>query len=648
MNYPNLFRPIKIGNMELKNRIAMSPMSLRVPEARTAQGTVSDKLLHFWEARAKGGAGLIITDVLTPDPDYCYLGPTLALHTDEQVASMKRLTGTIHKHGAKVVPQLTHPGPGSMRALLYNQEVLGPSDGINTQMGNFIRELTVAEIETIIGQFGDTAKKAREAGFDGIELHCGHSYMLLGSFLSPLRNKRTDKYGGTMEGRIRLLLEVIRRIKTEAGEDFPIIIRMSGDEILEDGNHLNDMMYAARKFSEAGADALEVSGGSYPETPEWVLACQGMPKALNADFAEQIKKCVDIPVLCVGGIRSPEMADHLIAVGKTDMVVMGRALLADPELPNKAMAGDIDNIAPCTGCSDGCLGAVSETHATCVINPMVGKEKEMELIKAETPKKVAVIGGGPGGMMAARDCALRGHHVTLIEKEDKLGGLLNAASRAPFKQDVASWIKYLIHQVRALNIDILLSQPADKELLNQLKPDTIIVATGSEEILPPIRGLDKVHTTTAVSVLKGADMVISGKVLVIGGGIVGLETADLIAQSVRPVSITVLEMLDEVGKEYYPPKKKLILNKLKQQEVSIYTSCKVKDVTDKGVLACVDGEDKNFGKFDHIIIACGFRSDCDKSRYDGLAKEVFVIGDAAKPRNAMDAIAEGAKVARQI
>lgn len=648
MKYPKLFEPIKIGGMELKNRIAMSPMSLRMADIRNSDGTASDKLIYFWETRAKGGAGLIITDVLTPDPDYCYLGPTLALGTNAQVESMKRLTSAVHKHGAKIIPQLSHPGPASMRALLFNKEVFGPSKGVNTQMGNMISELSIEQIESIIEQFGDTAKKAKEAGFDGVELHCGHSYMLLGSFISPLRNKRTDKYGGNMEGRIRLPSEVIKNIKEKAGKDFAIIVRMSGDEIVEDGNHITDMICAARALSEAGADALEVSGGSYPETPEWVMACQGMPKAINADFAEQIKKNVDIPVLCVGGIRSPEIAESIILSGKTDMVVMGRALLADPEFPNKCMAGDVDNIAPCIGCSDGCLGAISEVHTTCVINPMVGEEKEMEIIKAENPKNVTIIGGGPGGMMAAKDCALRGHAVTLIEKEDHLGGLLNAASRAPFKQEVARWTKYLINQINSLNIDVRLSQEGNKETLKELNSDAIIVAAGSEEIIPKIPGLDKINTVSAVNVLEGNASVISGNVLVIGGGIVGLETADYIAQSVRPVSITVMEMLDDVGKEYYPPKKKLTLKKLKSEGVSIYTSTRVKEINDNGVIADVNGNEQNFGKFDHVVIACGFKSNYNDGQYDGLAKEIYVIGDAVKSRSALYAIAEGAKIARQI
>jgi NAD(H)-dependent 7beta-hydroxy-3-oxo-delta4-cholenoic acid oxidoreductase len=648
MNFPNLLQPIKIGNMTVKNRIAMSPMSLRIANIRHADGTPSNKLINFWEARAKGGVGLIITDVLTPDPDYCYLGPTLALSTDTQIDSIRRLTDVIHKHGAKVIPQLTHPGPGSLRGLLFNKEVVGPSKGVNVQTGSPIRELSIEEIEKIIDQFGDTAKNAKKAGFDGVELHCAHSYMLLGSFLSPARNKRTDKYGGALEGRMRLPLEVIKNIKKKAGEDFPVIVRMSGDEIIEDGNHLADTICIARTFCEAGVDALEISGGSYPETPYWVMPCQGMPSAINADFASEIKKAVNIPVLCVGGIRTPDMAESLIATGKADMIVMGRALLADPEWANKSMNGDIDNICPCIGCSDGCLGPISEVHTTCVINPMVGEEKEMELVVAETPKKVVVIGGGPAGMMAARDCALRGHKVTLLEKEDHLGGLLNAASRSPFKQDVARWIKYLIHQVKSLNVDVRLSQEGNEEILKQLCPDTIIVATGGEPIIPDIPGIERDKVITALSILNGDFPILEGNVLIIGGGIVGLETAELLAQNIKPTYLTILEMLEEVGKEIYQPKLDLMLGRLKSKGVSIHMSTTVKEITENGVIASVNGNDKNFGKFDHIVVACGFRSNYDKSKYEGLAKEVFVIGDAVKPRKALEAIAEGAKIARQI
>lgn len=645
MNYPDLFKAIKIGKMVVKNRIAMSPMSLRLNET---DGSVSDKLLNFWEARAKGGVGLIITDVLTVDPQYCYMGPTLAMGTDEQIDSMKRLIDTVHSYGTKIIPQLSHPGPDSLRGLLYQQEVVGPSMLVNKSYGTISRELSIPEIEAIIEMFGDTAKKAKDAGFDGVQFHCAHAYMLAGAFLSPIRNKRTDKYGGTLECRLRFAMEVIENIKKKAGEDFPIIVRMSGDELIEDGNHLEDMICVAKAFEKSGVSALEISGGVQPEFAHHIIPCLGESRALNVFQASEIKKAVCIPVLCVGKIHTPALADSLISAGKIDMAVMGRALISDPELPNKSMAGDIDNIAPCISCGEGCIGSGSTQHSTCGINPMAGEEKEMELVPTAQPKRVVIIGGGPGGMMAARDCALRGHEVTLIEKEKTLGGMLNVACRAPFKQDIAGWAKYLINQIKNLNVEIITEKECDESLLREILPDVIIVATGSKPIIPKIEGIDGPQVLKAPDVLLSNIPLVKGNILIIGGGIVGLEVADFLEQNVNPVSVTILEMLDEVGKEYLPVNKAFILKKLQDKGTQILTSAQVKGITDDGVFASVNGIEKNFGVFDSIIVACGFRSNYDEKSYKGLAKDVYVIGDAVRPRKALEAIAEGAKVARAI
>lgn len=631
--------------MTVKNRLAMSPMSLRL---NAPDGSVSDKLLAFWEARAKGGVGMIITDVLTVDPDYCYLGPTLSLGTQEQISSMKRLVDTIHSYGTKIIPQLSHPGPDSLRGLLFQKETVGPSKLVNKSYGTICRELSIEEIEKIIEQYGDTARKAREVGFDGVQFHCAHAYMLAGAFLSPIRNKRTDRYGGPLECRLRFALEAIESIKRKAGDDFPIVVRMSGDELIEDGNHLEDMIVVAKAFEKAGVSALEISGGVQPEFAHHIIPCLGEAKALNVAQATEIKKAVGIPVLCVGKIHTPALADSLISAGKIDMAVMGRALISDPELPNKSMSGDIDNIAPCIGCGDGCIGSGAVEHATCGINPMAGEEMKMEIVPAKTPKHVVVIGGGPGGMMAARDCAIRGHKVTLIEKEECLGGTLNAACRAPFKQDIVGWAKYLINQVRSLNIETITGRQADEDLLKKLSPDAIVVATGGSAIVPKIDGIDRKEVLMALDVLKGNVPVLGGNILVIGGGIVGLEVADFLEQNVNLVSVTVLEMLDEVGKEYLPANKAFVMHKLNEKGTQIYTSTQVQKITDDGVVAVRNGNEKNFGKFDFVIIACGFKCSGKEEDYKNLAKEIHIIGDAKRPRRALEAIAEAAAVARTI
>jgi len=646
-----LFSPIRIGSMEVKNRIVMAPITTNwAPD----DGTVSQKMIDYWEARAKGGVGLIIFEAVTIDGAFPYILQTVGLWDDKLIPSFKKFVDAMHAHGAKVAPQISHPGPESFSWLKGVQPV-GPSPVVCKTHGQVCRELALEEIKPIVEQYGEAARRAREAGCDAMELHAAHNYMLAGSFLSPLHNKRTDAYGGSIDGRLRFLLEVMESIRARAGRDFPVILRISGDEHLPGGRDIRDTQYIAPKLVEAGVDAFHVSGGVVPESFWWVLPCMGTPPGLNVPAAAALKQVVDVPVMVVGRITDPRFAEDILDRREADMVVMGRALLADPELPNKAKEGRFEDIAPCTSCGLGCLRTqLTYEPMTCVINPTVGREKEMAITPAAKLKKVLVAGGGPGGLEAARVAALRGHQVTLFEKQAKLGGQLNLAAIPPMKQELSKWVIYLSTQVKKAGVKVELKKEATPELIEKMKPDVVIVATGGECLIPPIPGVDGPKVITGHAVLTGKVAISRGKVLIIGGGMVGCELADMLAdpgynQTTGSLPVTIVEMLADIGLDVIPQTRMLLLLRLQQKGVKAITSATVKEILEDGVVITRNGQEETIRGMDYIILAMGAKSVNELSdKIKDKVAEVYVIGDAKEPRKALEAIAEGAEVGRKI
>jgi NAD(H)-dependent 7beta-hydroxy-3-oxo-delta4-cholenoic acid oxidoreductase len=418
---------------------------------------------------------------------------------------------------------------------------------------------------------------------------------------------------------------------------------------------LSDTLYIAPKLVAAGVDAFEVSGGVQPELTWRILPPTGSPLGLNVPAAAALKQVVHVPVLVVGRINSPQLAEDILQKGHADMTVLGRALLADPEFPNKAAEGRFEDIAPCTACSLGCIGEQMKMRSmTCVVNPTLGREKEMAIVPADTPKRVLVAGGGPGGLEAARVAALRGHQVTLCEKGGKLGGQLNLAAVAPTKQEICVWIQYLATQVQKAGVRVELHKEVTPDLVEQMKPDVVIVATGGECLVPPIPGVDKAKVVHSTDVLQGKVTPVRAKVLIIGGGSVACEIADAIAgPGDNPLdaenAVTIIEMLPEVAQDEPPGARMLLLQRLRERGVRILTSATVKEITDDGVVVARDGREETIGGMDHIILACGTRS-VDHLREDlkGKVSEIYVVGDAKRPRRALEAIAEGAAVGRAI
>jgi len=649
----HLFSPIRIGSMEVKNRIVLPPMTVGygVPE-----GTVSEKHRDYYEARAQGGAGLIITEAAGVHAQRKYGMFPLGLYEDAQIQSWRELAEATHRHGAKLAVQLMDPGPESIMMLTGIQPA-GPSRVVGRGLFRDVpRELSIGEIEAIVDDFAEATRRAKEAGLDAIEIHAAHGYALVGSFLSPFFNKRTDRYGGSLEGRLRLLLEIIEAIRGRVGKDFPIIVRVSGDERRTGGRTLQETQFIARILVEAGVDALEVSGGTVPTVFWAVVAPSGTPLAINADFSQAIKQVVNVPVISVGRINSPRVAEFLLETGKADMVSMGRALHADPELPNKAAAGAFDDIVPCLGCNCGCIGSVVQgRHATCIINPAAGKEKEMAIVPAEHRKKVLVAGGGPAGLEAARVAALRGHEVTLYEKEEKLGGQVNLASVPPFMQEIGQLIKHLSTRVQKAGVQVELGKAVTPELIEELKPDVVVVATGASPLVPEkIPGIDKDKVVTAWEVLAGHEACKARRVLIVGGGLTGCETADFLAlptdnMAAAPTEVTLLELQEEIALDSMAEPRHLLLERLREKRVHVIVRARVKEILDDGVVFERDGQEETLRGFEYVILAMGVKPvDTLSKQIEGKVPEVYVIGDATQPRRALDATAGGAEIGRRI
>ena len=647
-----LFEPISIGTMQVKNRIAMAPMATDYAEA---DGTVSRRLIDYLAARARGGVGLITSEMTTIDEFSPYVPRTVAIWDDKFIPGFKKLTDAVHAHGAKIIPQIAHPGPESLSPFFHQKQPVGPSPVMCFVTKHISRELDRDEIETIIEQFGEAARRAREGGCDGMELHAAHSYMLVGSFLSPLRNKRADEYGGDLDGRLRMPLRVIERIRERAGEDFPIILRISGDYIIEGGTGIEDVQYIAPILERAGIAAFHVSAGMYPDYASRIMPPTGTPLCPNAGLARAVKEVVDVPVMVVGRINQVRIAEEVLERGDADMVVMGRALLAEPEFVNKARAGRLEDIAPCTGCGIGCVaGRLEGRDMTCVINPWSGREGETALVPAAKPRKVMVIGAGPAGMEAARVAAQRGHRVTLFEKASKTGGLFNLAAVPPHKQELTRVTKYLTTQLAKAEVEVRLNTEVTEAMVAEQRPDVAIVATGGEPLVPDIPGIDGPRVSTYQEVLAGRVPIMPGRVLIIGGGMAGCETAEFMFQQgdyplVGHTSVTIVEMRDAVATDMSPEGRVVTMDRIRRKGIEIMVRTKVKEFLEDGVVVERDGQEESIRGVERIVLCMGIRPVDELSgRIGGVVGEVHVIGDAKQARRLCEAISEGRETAMAI
>ena len=633
--FSHLFSPIKVGETVVKNRVFMPPISTNLAD----KGYVTDALVAHYAARAKGGVGLIVTEVTTVEPTYIYLPGDMSIHDDSFIPGWKKLTEAVHQYDCKILPQLFHPAymafpiPGTPR-------LIAPSNVGPYYAKEAPRSVTKEELKVIIKQFGEAALRVKTAGADGVEIHAAHAHGLLGGFLSPLYNKRTDEYGGDISCRLRLTLEVIEEVRKMCGKDFIIDVRISGDEYTDGGLNINDMIYVSKTLEAAGVDMLHVSGGTTIARGSSIPA-PGTKMGSHALLSEEIKKHVSIPVATVGRITEPWIADELIANDKADICMMGRANLCDAEFVNKAMSGHVEDIRPCIGCLRCLTGIMFGKRVSCTINPSLEIENEDTIKEAKEKKNILVIGSGPAGMEAAFVAHKRGHHVVLCEKDDKLGGEMNLAAVPIAKQDLTLVIKYMAHKLEG--VDVRLNTEVTLEMLqNEFKDYEVIAGTGASPIV--------INPFTQFKSWMTADDVLAGKqfpgrkIVIIGGGSVGCETADYLAPLVNDLAprnrdITIIEAMPFMMMKDAQASRSALMKRLMNKGVKLINNAKVVEVTNDTITYELNNIKYIINDADSLLFGIGYRRNDDYiNEIKELGNNVYLIGDASKSQSIKEAI----------
>ena len=630
-----LFSPFKIKTMELSNRLVVAPM---VVNYCNPDGTATEKWMTYLEARAKGGFGLIITEDFAVDPRGKGFSRIPGLWNDSQVEGHAELTRRIHQHGAKVMAQIYHAGRQTCH-FVTGELPLAPSPIPCPRLQELPLELKIPEIEEIVEKFGDTALRAKKAGFDGVEIHGAHGYLISG-FMSAYSNKRTDKYGGNLMNRLRFPLEIIANIRAKVGREFIVGFRISGDEFVPGGRSIEDTKYVASVLEENSIDVLHITAGVYASN-ERIMGDSMTNHGMIADLAAEVKKMVSIPVITVNRINDPFVAEVVLRSGKADLVSMARGSLSDPELPNKAAAGRFDDITYCIACMQGCLAeVVQDKPVRCIVNPEVGREAEFAAKRANAKKKkVLVIGGGPAGMEAAVSAAKTGHEVSLYEKKNKLGGQFYLAAVPPGKGEITSFISALQNQLTSLKVDVHLNAEVTPEMVMSQKPDVVIVATGSRPSALNVPGADLPHVVSAYDVLEGK-IDVGPRVVVIGGGMVGAETASHMANHSKQVVI--VEQLPEIAMdEEQGAVRPQLLRELARNNVRIRVNSTVSQISRDSV-TIVSGNLTESEPVDSVVIAVGAVPANELiSELEGSLFKVICVGDVCGIKNALEATWDG-------
>ncbi|WP_419660327.1 NADH:flavin oxidoreductase/NADH oxidase [Desulfosarcina variabilis str. Montpellier] len=637
----HLFSPIEIGRMKAKNRLLMSAMSINF--GVDENNYVTDQLTEYLAARAKGGAGMILVGGAGVHPTGLELPGLPALWEDGCIPAMQKMVERVKSYDVCFGVQLMHGGRQS-----YHDQKVAPSPIPALAVVKGVpKELSLAEIAELVAAFGDAARRCREAGFDFVEVHAAHGY-LINQFMAPNSNHRTDQYGGSFENRIRFFLELLADIKAKAGADFPVGLRINGEDYVDGGWTLDDALRLAPILEQNGADYLHVSAGVYG-SKQLTIPSMYVPHGCFIYLAEAVKQVVDIPVVAVGRIKSPEMADRLLKEDRADVVAMGRSLIADPMLPQKAQTGQLNTIRPCIGCCLGCIHAVLALEpGGCVVNPDVGREYLMDADeKAPAAKRVLVVGAGPAGMAASRLAAVRGHMVTLVEEKGHVGGLLRLAARVPGRGEIMDIINFLNVEIERLGIALRLNTPFDEALLDELNPDVVILASGSLPDMPIIKGLftTGMDLCTVTEVLDGK--ITGDRVIILGGGQAGLVTADFLADKGREV--VVLNRKRHFADEMSSNDRFYLRERLNEAGVRLFKQVSVKTFTGDGVQFTTAGKPETLDAFDTVVVAEGMAPVRDAKKMLATCKaEVHMIGDAKEPRNLMLAMSEAEEISRSI
>lgn len=635
----HLFSTFEMEGKILKNRCVVPAM---VMNFCNEDGTCTEKFAAYHEAKAKGGFGMIITEDFAVTPGGKGFKYLPGLWNDEQIPGFAAFTERIHKYGTVLIAQIYHAGRQTSKAVI-GQAPWAPSAIPCPFSPDMPHEMTIAEIKETVSQYGDCARRAKEAGFDGIEIHGAHGY-LIAQFMSPYSNKRTDEYGGPLQNRIRFALEIIKDIREKCGKDFIVGYRISADEFVTGGRTIEDTKTIVPYLDQAGISYVHVTAGVY-RTFDAVIPSMYCGHGWIADLAAEVKQVTKLPVISVGRYNDMRIADNVIGCGKADFVSFGRQSLADPETPNKSKEGRFDEIRTCIGCHHGCIGnLLNNTPGECILNPVIGHESEIKEVKTDSPKNVMVIGAGPGGLQAAISAAQCGNKVKVYEKSRWAGGQFRLGSVPPSKGEITTFITWQLNELKKLNVPVLYETEVTKELVKKENPDVIVAATGAEPVIPRIPGADKGNVVTSHDVLSGA-VNTGARIVVIGGGCVGAETANHLASNLK--NVTLVEMLPDIATDEVVVPRWGLLADLEKNKVRILTETTVKEIKEGSVV--LSGKVNEEIPADTVVLSVGSKS------VNGLAEElkkdgydVRVIGDAAKVGLAGAAITQGFDLGRSL